>query len=162
MDLFVIRHAPAVPRSERIEDARRPLTDKGRRRWSRAVRGLDRLGVRFDRVYHSPWFRAVETAEALVDLVTIETVVTKELAKRPTAGLLRALSGKRIAVVGHQPWLGELVGMLALGRLEDGVQFELRKGAIVRLEGDSRPRGMVVRAVLPPNVLRALAAPPTQ
>jgi phosphohistidine phosphatase len=158
MELFVIRHAPAVPRSARIEDAKRPLTNEGRRRWRRAVRGLDRLGVRFDRVYHSPWFRAVETVDALADLVVEETVVTKELAKRPTVALLRALRGERIAVVGHQPWLGELVGMLAFGRLEDGAQFGLGKGAIVWLDGDPRPRGMVVRALLPPKVLRSLAA----
>jgi phosphohistidine phosphatase len=162
MDLFVIRHAPAVPRSERIDDARRPLTDKGRRQWSLAVRGLDRLGLRFDRVYHSPWLRAVETAEALANLVVNETVVTKGLSRRPTDALLRALRGERVAVVGHQPWLSELVAMLALGRPQDAGRFELRKGAIVRLEGSPRAHGMVVRAILPPKVLRALAAGPTK
>jgi glycosyltransferase involved in cell wall biosynthesis len=96
--------------------------------------------------------RAVETAEALVDLVVDETVVTKELARRPTDALLRVLRGKRITVVGHQPWLGELIAILALGRPQDAAQFELRKGVVVRLEGSPRPRGMVVRAVLPPKV----------
>ncbi len=83
MQLFLIRHAPAVARSPRIPDATRPLTREGRKQWKRAVRGLERLGLMFDRLYHSPWLRAVETADALAHLAVGETVVTSELARRP-------------------------------------------------------------------------------
>ena len=160
MELFVIRHAAAEPRSVRIEDARRPLTNDGRRRWLRAVRGLARLEVRFNRVYHSPWLRAVETVDALADLVD-ETVVTKELAKRPAVALLRALRGERIAVVGHQPWLGELVGVLAFGRLKEGAQFDLKKGAIVWLQGDPRRGGWSFVPSCSPRYCDPLATLPT-
>lgn len=110
----------------------------------------------FDRLYHSPWLRALETAEALVDLVDGETVVTKELTRKPTPTLLAELEGERVAVVGHQPWLGELVGLLAFGEPREGERLVLKKGAVVLLEGKPRPRGMMIHAVLPPRVLRAV------
>ena len=128
MQLFVIRHATAVPHGSRTPDAARPLTSRGRRRWKRAVCGLERLGIAFDRLYHSPWLRAVETADALADLVHGETVVTRELACRPTPALLEHLEGHRIALVGHQPWLGELVGLLVFGDARDGARLTLRRG----------------------------------
>ena len=156
MQLFVIRHATAVRRGSRTPDAARPLTPRGRRRWKRAVCGLERLGIVFDRLYHSPWLRAVETADALAELVHGDTVVTLELARRPTPALLDHLEGDRVALVGHQPWLGELVGSLVFGDAPDGARLTLEKGAVVWLEGNARPRGMKVRALLQPRTLRAL------
>ena len=70
MELFLIRHAIAVPGSMLLADADRPLTPKGRKRFSQAVLGLQHLKVRFDRLYHSPWRRAVETAELLAPVWT--------------------------------------------------------------------------------------------
>jgi phosphohistidine phosphatase len=156
MQLFVVRHAVAVPRSGKIDEAARPLTEQGRRQWRRAVRGFERLGVGLDRVYHSPWLRAVETADMLVGRIGGEQVATDRLAEAPAPALLRELKGERAAVVGHQPWLGELVGLLALGRADSGAWLELGKGGIAWLEGEPRPGKMVLRALLPPKVLRGL------
>ena len=68
MDLFLIRHAIAEERGEGLPDAERALTHKGRARFKLVVRSLARSGFRFDRVYHSPWLRAVQTAELLAPL----------------------------------------------------------------------------------------------
>jgi phosphohistidine phosphatase len=157
MQLFVIRHGTAVPRGPGIRDASRPLTRQGRQRWLRAVRGLERLGLKFDRLYHSPWLRAVETAEPLAALVSGESIVSRALARRPTPALLAQLEGERVAVVGHQPWLGELVGILVFGDAGAGARFDLKKGSVVWLEGTPRAGGMALRGVLPPRMLRALA-----
>ncbi|MHB8877287.1 MAG: SixA phosphatase family protein [Myxococcaceae bacterium] len=158
LQLYVIRHAIAVPRNEGLDDAARPLTPKGRHRWRQAVAGLGRLGFNFDRLYHSPWLRAVETAEALVRLVEGETVVTQNLARPPSQELLDEIKGERVALVGHQPWLGELLGLLVAGRRELGDSLELKKGAVVCLEGELREAGMTLVAALPPSVLRALGS----
>jgi phosphohistidine phosphatase len=157
MQLFVIRHAAAAAPRARTVDAARPLTRKGRRRWKRAVRGLEKLGLRFDRVYHSPWLRALETADALAALVDGETVVTKELTHRPTPALLEQLEGDRVALVGHQPWLGELVGLLVFGDARERARLILKEGSVLSLDGKPRPGGMTIRALLPPRVLRTLA-----
>jgi phosphohistidine phosphatase len=157
MQIFVIRHAAAVPRGSLTPDAERRLSPKGIRRWQQAVRGLDRLGATFDRLYHSPWLRAVETANALADLIAGETVVTRDLARSPTLAFLDQLEGERVALVGHQPWLGELVGILAFGEGREGARLALRKGSVVWLDGTPRAAGMTIRALLPPRILRALA-----
>jgi phosphohistidine phosphatase len=157
MALFIIRHAPAEPTSESSDDAARPLTEEGRQRWRRAVKGLGKLGVQFDALYHSPWLRAVQTADALCDLVQGNTQVTEHLAQAPTPALLELLQGERIALVGHEPWLGQLVAWLAIGNPEHGTAFELKKGSVVWLEGAIEPGKMLVHAVLPPKVLRAAA-----
>jgi len=72
MELFLVRHAIAVPQAEDMDDAARPLTDEGKKRFQQIARGLDRMGVRFDRVLHSPWTRAVETADLLARVLAGE------------------------------------------------------------------------------------------
>ena len=157
MELLVIRHAAAAPRGQGIEDAARPLTAKGLARWERAVRGLAKLRIELDRVYHSPWLRAAQTAEALTPLLRGESVATIRLTEKPGKVLLTELTGHRVAVVGHEPWLGELITWLVLGSPEAG-RIELRKGSVAWLDGDPMPGRMVLRALLPPKLLRRLGA----
>lgn len=155
MELFVIRHAAAVPREQGVEDAARPLTAKGLARWERSVRGLANLRIGFDRVYHGPWLRAAQTADALSSLLSGESVVSIQLVEKPGNLLLTELAGKRVAVVGHEPWLSELITWLVLGRPEAG-RIELGKGAVAWLDGDPKPGAMVLHALLPPKLLRRL------
>lgn len=156
MHLFAIRHAEAVPREPGAPDERRALTPEGKRRFARAVRGLADLEIGIDRLLHSPWRRAVETAELLAPIVRGDTVETALLARSPTARLLARLEGEHVGVVGHQPWLGDLVALLVTGETDAGARLALGKGALVWLEGEPRPGAMVLRALLPPRVLRRL------
>jgi phosphohistidine phosphatase len=156
MNLYVIRHATAVPRSPNFEDASRPLTPQGQRRFARVVRGLERLGVDFDRLYHSPWLRAVETAEALTALVRGESVSLPALAQPPQPSLFEQLRGDDVGVVGHEPWLSELVALATLARTDDAGRFPIKKGGVVWLTGEMRPGGMVLHALFPPRALRAI------
>jgi phosphohistidine phosphatase len=157
VELFLIRHAEAEARKRGARDEARSLSTDGRRRWKQAVRGLASLETTFDRVYHSPSLRAVETAERLRRLVRHETVVTSALSRRPTRALLAELEGERVAVVGHHPWLEELAGILIFGDARRGARFTLCEGTIMHLEGAPRRGGMILRALLPQKVLRALS-----
>ena len=156
MELFVIRHAIAVPGSMLLADADRPLTPKGRTRFSQAVMGLQRLNIRFDWLYHSPWLRAVETAELLAPVLAGTAVCSPALARAPSQEVLDALAGARVALVGHEPWMGELVAWLTTGAPPDGSVFAFKRGGVAWLEGQPQPGRMVLRAFLPPKVLRAL------
>ena len=158
MDLFVVRHATAVPQRPDLPDEARPLTPEGRKRFQRAVRGMDRFGVRIDRLHHSPWLRAVETAELLTRLIDDggETMVDPGLTRVPDEKLLASLVGERVATVGHQPWLAELVSLLVCGSARHAARFDLRKGGLVWLQGELRPRRMTMRAFLPPAALRRI------
>ena len=156
MELFIIRHAIAVPGSRLLADADRPLTPKGRTRFSQAVLGLQRLKVRFDRLYHSPWLRAVETAELLAPVLDGKAVCSPALARAPSQDVLDALDGTRVALVGHEPWMGELVAWLTTGAPPHGSVFAFKRGGVAWLEGQPQPGQMVSQAFLPPKVLRQL------
>jgi phosphohistidine phosphatase len=163
--LYLIRHAAAadspegpvpdgLPDGVDPTDAARPLTARGKRRFASVVRGLGRAGISFDRVYHSPLVRAVQTAELLQELLDGDAFVTPHLAASPTELSLRMFTGEQVALVGHQPWLGELLGLLTLGSAEAGRAYTWKKGGVAWLEGDLTSGGMQLRGFWAPRVLR--------
>lgn len=151
MELTLIRHAIAEPGAD---DAARPLTKKGRRRFERAVETLDALGLRFERVLHSPKRRAVQTAKLLAPLCEGDFVETPLLARAPGVELWGLLAHERLAVVGHEPHLSALLAWLVTGEATAGGAFELKKGGVAQLEGEPAPGGMRLKALLTPKVLR--------
>ncbi len=168
MEIFLVRHATAVTRASDALDHARPLSQKGRRRFEREVAGLDLLGVQLDHIYHSPWIRAVQTGELLEPLldrnpdpdpdeggVSPGRTPLEALAATPGDGLLGAVRGQRVALVGHEPWMGELMALLLLGDAASGALFPFRKGAIAHLRGVPTPGGTELLAFYPPRVLRA-------
>jgi phosphohistidine phosphatase len=164
MHLLVIRHAAAEDKKLLEDDATRRLTSAGQRKFKGVVRGVKRLGWKLDRVFSSPWLRAARTAELLAPLGGGVAIETDLLTKSPRAELLALISeyaggaekGHAVAVVGHEPWLGELIAWLAFGDGRHGEGLVLKKGGIVWLEGSATPGGMSMRAQLPPSVLRAV------
>lgn len=158
MKLYVIRHAIAADATPGTSDDERELTDEGRERFEDGVRGLDRLEVRFDVILHSPLLRAVQTAELLVPLLDDdgETRVALELAQAPSNALLGLLERESTAVVGHEPWLSELIAWLVTERRDLANGFELKKGSVAVLEGEPKPGGMTLLAFYPPSALREL------
>ncbi len=142
MRLLVVRHAIAEDREafarSHKDDATRPLTPDGRRKMERAALGLKELVPELDVLAASPYKRAVETAEiisAAFGGLSVERV--PDLA--PGAGVDRVVSWLAdrhargsVAVVGHEPDLGQLV--CALLASTNGPFLELRKGAACLLE----------------------------
>ena len=160
MELYVIRHAIAEDPTPGAPDTDRELTSDGAKRMKRAAKGMRALDWKFDRILTSPWKRAIESAELLAALCDRDPVVTELLTQSPGAELLALISestgGERIAVVGHEPWLGELVAWLAFGDTRHGEALRIKKGGAIVLAGSAVPGGMEIAASLPPNVLRAL------
>jgi phosphohistidine phosphatase len=157
-DLFLIRHAPADTSEPEGSGDARPLTPVGRKRFRRAVRGMDRLGIRFDRLYHSPLLRAAETAELCRSLLDGESVVAPGLAGSPDEALLQSIDGESVALVGHQPWLSELLAWLVFGSPDRAPKVVLKKGGVAWLRGDFAPGGMALHALFRPRSLRAVAS----
>lgn len=158
MHLYVIRHGEAQQAAPEHHDAARELTPDGEKKFRREVKGLRRLGWTFDRVFTSPWLRAKQTAALLEPLCDHEPEDTVLLAEPPTRELMQLVAdtnAEHVAVVGHEPWLTELVQWLALGDPHRD-SLVLKKGGIVWLSGVAMPAGMKLRAILPPRVLRAL------
>lgn len=156
MKLTIIRHAVAADPVEGQRDSARPLTSAGKRKFSGVVKGLDRLGIGFVHVLHSPLLRAVETADLLSELVEGELRASGLMARAPTKALLEELSEERMALVGHEPYVSELVAWLATGDRKLARAFPFKKGGVVVLEGEPKPGGMHVAALLTPRQLRAI------
>jgi phosphohistidine phosphatase len=160
MELFLVRHAIAEERRLELPDAERALTPRGIERFTRHVATLRELGVRFTEIRHSPWRRAVQTAELLAPLSPAPVRVEPLLAAPPSEALLETLfpvaaADAHVALVGHQPWLSDLLCWLVFGSPDMGdTRVQLKKGAIAHLEGDPRSEGMMLRGLYAPRFLR--------
>ena len=158
MQLFVIRHAVAEDAEPGRPDADRALTDTGKAKLRQAVRGLRALDVRFERVLTSPWKRAAQTAELLAPIARAAPIATDLLTGPPRPELLAMIAERNetTAVVGHEPWLGELGAWLAFGDPKHGDALIIKKCGVLWLEGTAVPGGMQIRASIPPKLLRAI------
>lgn len=155
MELYLIRHAIALDAEQGQSDDARPLSEVGVQKFKEVVRGLKRLDIRLDRLYHSPKLRAVQTAELLVPLLVGETEVTPYLATDPSPELLKTLVGESVGLVGHEPWMSELCAWLLTGH-RNGGHFPFKKGGVAWLEGTPKPGGVKLMGFWPPRVLRRL------
>lgn len=158
MLLHLVRHAIAAPASADRPDAARPLTPEGERKFVAGVRGMKRLGWRLDAAYHSPFVRAVQTANLLQPLLHGPSRPLADLARAPDEDLLAHVAGEQVALVGHEPYLSALAAWLVTGEIACGERIELKKGGVAVLAGPLRPGGMTLRALIAPKILRALGA----
>jgi phosphohistidine phosphatase len=161
-ELYLIRHGLAEARGEAWpDDAKRPLTEQGMARLRRSARALVRLGVSIDVVLSSPLVRARQTAEIVAAafaprpaVVNVEALAPEGAFAALMAELEKHSRRSRIAIVGHEPGIGELAARL-LG-IRHPVEF--KKGAVCRIDVDALPpRGPgALRWFLTPKVLRSL------
>jgi phosphohistidine phosphatase len=138
--LYFIRHGQADERAASGADGDRALTVAGIKELRRVARRLRDLGVTFDHTLSSPLLRARQTAEVLVkESVTTWVEDCDFLAPGGQFDELRAWLGqwrKResgpVALVGHQPALGEWVELLVCGDAHG--RFPLKKAGIAAVE----------------------------
>jgi phosphohistidine phosphatase len=160
-ELYVVRHGIAVePGSPGITDSERMLTPKGRKRMRQIACGLRRLGIAPDRIVTSPLPRARETAEIVAGVLELDHRLEESEslhASREAAAIrdwLLAQADSRLMIVGHNPALSDLVGLLTTG-LANPYVCELKKGGAAALSPRSGG-GFVLDWVAPPRLLRLL------
>jgi phosphohistidine phosphatase len=161
MQLLIIRHAIAVERgTPGMPDEERPLTPEGEAKFREAAKGLARLVDRPDALLTSPWLRARQTAAiAAAAWGQIELKETAALAggsfDEQAAVLDRYPDDATVAVVGHEPWVSELLARLLGSRHDDRVTFKKGGAALVDVPGRLADGGSLAW-FLPPKVLRKL------
>ncbi|MGQ0734734.1 MAG: phosphohistidine phosphatase SixA [Acidobacteriota bacterium] len=164
IQLYLVRHAIAAEGGPNYpDDRKRPLTTEGIARFKQAVEGLKDLDVRLDLVLTSPLVRASHTAELLVAGVAGKPRLETLEALAPGGRMLQVLEAvakyskraKHLAVVGHEPDLGELAARYL--RARGAVEF--KKGAVCCIELDGAlPTGPgTLKWLLPPRALRKMA-----
>lgn len=150
-ELILWRHADAEPG---LADARRALTDKGRKQATRVARWLaPRLEGEWV-VLSSPAVRTRQTAEALGrPFEVLEALSTSTTADALLEATGWPAKGRRVIVVGHQPTLGEVAARLLTGGPGD---LTVKKGALWWFScRDHGPAGFgetVLRAVIAPDL----------
>jgi phosphohistidine phosphatase len=150
MELLVIRHAEALPVSQKHPtDESRPLSASGERTADAVGRHLREAGLLPDRILASPLVRAAQTAERIARGAGIAAPSPEpRLAPGGAAwDLVVELSRKngRIAIVGHEPTTSALVG-----RLLGGAAVSFRPASLAHLEITRGATEAILHALLPP------------
>ncbi|NJR69033.1 MAG: phosphohistidine phosphatase SixA [Synechococcales cyanobacterium CRU_2_2] len=158
MNLFLIRHGIAVDRGLYAQDEARPLTDKGQRRTQAVAHRLHQLGLTFDLILSSPLVRAQQTAAilhqaSLSPRLGLSNDLAPEGRLEDWLGWLaqwrqdqkaQNQGSPSLAIVGHEPNLGEWASQLLWGsrpgpsglsgeRVEGGDRLTLKKAGLIGL-----------------------------
>lgn len=162
VELYLIRHGLAAERGDNYpDDNKRPLTQRGIERLKQEAEGLIELDVTFDVILTSPLVRTRQTADSLAAALPSRPSVVNTEALAPGGShsaivdeLARHARRARIALVGHEPGIGELAARLIGARRA----IEFRKGAICRIDVQALPPtgpGQL-RWFLTPRILRKI------
>lgn len=142
MNLFLLRHGIAVERGTPgyKSDADRALTPKGERRLEQIADAMAAMGLSFDLILASPYVRARQTAEIVGDTLGVKKKL--EFSESLTPGgdpksLIAALNKleprmANVLLVGHEPYLSELISTLTSG--DSPVAIDFKKGGLCKLE----------------------------
>lgn len=160
-ELYLVRHGIAADRGkEWPDDSKRPLTHKGIARLREVTAGLKELGVELDLILTSPLVRARQTADLLHHGLGGSTPLEETATLAPGGPppdlieLLRARKkAERVALVGHEPDLGQLAAFLIGAR----APLTFKKGGVCRIDFEKMPPvppGHLVWFALP-KMLRA-------
>jgi len=162
LQLYLIRHGIAAERGpEYPDDSKRPLTGKGITALRREAKALNELDTTFELIITSPLTRARQTADVFAEHLSGKPTVSTSDALAPAgtpSAVLQELARhprkQRIALVGHEPNMGELAARLIGAR----TPIEFKKGAICRIDFDGVPpkaQGQLIW-LIPPRVFRAV------
>lgn len=160
--LYLVRHAIAAERgADWPDDDKRPLTARGVSRFKESIAGLIRLDVAVDEIFTSPLVRAKQTAHLLSaglpgkpSVKILEALSPGHTPGSVLAQLARAARRRRIALVGHEPGLGELAAHL----IGAGRALPFKKGGVCHIDVESLTsrRAGALNWFVTPKVLRGL------
>ena len=161
VELTILRHGIAVEHgTPGIPDDDRPLTPKGEKRMREIAAGLVAIGLGVDRIVTSPLPRARRTAEIVAEALGLEDRLENDSVLRsggPAGAVvdwLRDRPEDRLMIVGHNPMLDELLGLLVVGD-PHGLPFSLKKGAVAALRRwEEKPDRYEITWLAPPRLLR--------
>ncbi len=159
-ELYLIRHGVAAERGDAYpDDTKRPLTSAGMQKLRKEAKALLALDVTFDVILTSPLTRTRQTAEIVAaafrnppPIVNMSSLAPGGTHNAIVEELTKQHRRHHIALVGHEPGIGELAGrLIGLRR-----PLEFKKGAICRIDVSALPPtgpGQL-RWFLTPRILR--------
>jgi phosphohistidine phosphatase len=140
MIVYIARHGKATRDSPSGADRDRRLRGRGRRQAEYLAEQLASMAVAPAAVLTSPYLRTVETADIIADALGLTPAVDERLlCGAPASAALHLIAecdslGVTPLLIGHNPQVSELVGVLARGVA--GVDICVRTGELFALSGD--------------------------
>jgi phosphohistidine phosphatase len=163
-EIYLVRHAIAAERGDDWpDDTKRPLTERGIDRFRESVGGLKALDAVIEEIFTSPLVRAKQTADLLAAGVSgrpsvklLDALAPGHAPATMMAQLTKVAKRRCIALVGHEPDLGELAAHLIGARQP----LPFKKGGICRIDlaGLSSKAGGTLVWFVTPKILRKLAS----
>ena len=166
MNLYIVRHAiavePGTPGYD--DDSQRPLTDTGRKKMKKIVKGLRQFEVELDLILSSPYVRARDTAEILASEFKMKKKVafTDNLIPPGNFDSLIDEIGEKydvnnLALVGHEPMLSRFISFLMTGNPDAAIM--LKKGGVCLLSADNlrQERRAALQWLLTPAIMVELS-----
>jgi phosphohistidine phosphatase len=162
MTLYLIRHAQAHERGpDYPDDSKRPLVDKGVKQVKSLVKALKALDITVDQLFSSPYTRAAQTAEPLLPQLKkgrhihyLDHLATNDYAQLLVEFKERLTKNdKVIALIGHEPYLGELAAYLLTGD-KDEPSITFKKAAWLELSGELEMAQMSLEMFVPASIYK--------
>ena|SRR5687767_13115160 len=156
MQVYILRHGIAEDGKPGGNDADRALTNEGRKKLREVLRAAERADVVPSLIVTSPYVRAVQTAEVVIEVLGYANDLLRTEALIPSADPedlweeIRVHQGvMQLMLVGHEPMLGKLVAFLLNSR---SLMVDVKKGALLRIDIDqfkAQPHGVLKWMVVP-------------
>jgi phosphohistidine phosphatase len=153
MNLYLLRHGLAVEAgtSDYSKDSERPLTAKGERKLWKIAEAMEDMELSFDWVLSSPYVRARQTAQIVAEALSLrkKLEITETLTPAgSTKKLIESINQKQplpkdILLVGHEPYLSELISLLVSGNNE--LAISMKKGGLCNLAIEALEYGRCAR-----------------
>lgn len=150
MDLVLWRHAEAKPGEP---DDERTLTARGHKQAAKMAGWLDRNLPGRCRVLVSPTRRTLQTAQALGRKFRIEPGIAPDATAEQILALAKWPEAREpVLIVGHQPTLGQVAGLLIAGSVQDWTIKKSNVWWITQKETEGET-GNFLRAVITPDLV---------
>jgi phosphohistidine phosphatase len=167
MELFLFRHGEAGKRLQSgSKDFDRPLTSTGQKEVESISISLKKLKINFDRIITSPLKRAHQTAVIVSNIFVMEDRVEDWDELKPEGNRLdlykklsQLKSDSSLLIIGHQPYLSEMIGNLIFDYDSDNEpRIILKKSGLAKIVITSLMPTMKgeLRWLLSPKLLRKI------
>jgi phosphohistidine phosphatase len=149
MNLYLLRHGLAVEpgTANYSKDSDRPLTPKGERKLSKIAEAMENLELSLDWILSSPYVRARQTAQIVADGLDLRKKLEMSETLTPTGSTKKLIETiqhrepppEEVLLVGHEPYLSELISLLVSGNNE--LMVTMKKGGLCKLSAEVLEHG---------------------
>ena len=156
MQVYILRHGIAEEVRHGGSDADRALTNEGRKKLREVLRLAEKADVVPSVIITSPYVRAVQTAEVVIEVLGYANDLLRTEALVPSSDALavweeiRAHQGvMQLMLVGHEPLLSQVVAFLLNST---ALMVDVKKGALIRIDIEgfgAQPHGILRWMVVP-------------